>query len=173
MSRVRFNLPPFFQGWLRLHLVCVQHQSHGEQEYSEKKSSLKGIMRYVTLFFLQGLVLTLSSGGEYPACQLAKSVQDAAEPIPRIVVIGDVHGESVGFKQNLYSAGIIGDPAQSICEWVPQAAPGTVLIQVGDIVDRGPDAIGAWNCIKALQHSAPDGSSVIRLVGNHVRMAYI
>lgn len=102
---------------------------------------------------------------EYPACRLAKAIEDGGETIQRIVVIGDVHGESEGFKQILRSANII---EHDTCVWKPQGEKGTLLVQVGDIVDRGPDAIGAWECVKSLQKNAPEGSSVVRLVGNHV-----
>ncbi len=44
---------------------------------------------------------------------------------------------------------------------------GTLLVQVGDIVDRGPQATEAWECLKHLQATSPEGSAVVRLVGNH------
>ncbi|CAM9826070.1 unnamed protein product, partial [Ectocarpus fasciculatus] len=81
-----------------------------------------------------------------------------------IVAIGDVHGEASGFKQILRNAGIIpGDE----CTWAAQPGKGTLLVQMGDIVDRGPDALGAWECVKSLQANAPENSAVVRLVGNH------
>lgn len=102
---------------------------------------------------------------EFPACRLAKAVQDSGEIIQRIVAIGDVHGEASGFKQILRNAGIIpGDE----CTWAAQPGKGTLLVQMGDIVDRGPDALGAWECVKSLQANAPENSAVVRLVGNHV-----
>ena len=38
---------------------------------------------------------------------------------------------------------------------------------MGDIVDRGSGATESWECLQYLQDTAPAGSSVIRLVGNH------
>lgn len=35
------------------------------------------------------------------------------------------------------------------------------------VCDRGPGATEAWVCLEALQRTAPEGSDVIRLVGNH------
>lgn len=115
---------------------------------------------------LQSTVSVDIKNAEYPACRLAKGIQDTGETMQRIVAIGDIHGEADGFKNILRSAGII---AENECVWVPQDGKGTLLIQVGDIVDRGPNALAAWECIKSLQAGAPEGSSVVRLVGNHVR----
>jgi hypothetical protein len=107
-----------------------------------------------------------------PACRIAAAAASASSKTSpggsnnqRIVVIGDVHGELGGLVEVLNMAGVV-DGAE--CAWAPkQPAGGTLLVQVGDIVDRGPKATEAWNCLKALQDTAPSGSEVVRLVGNH------
>ena len=44
----------------------------------------------------------------------------------------------------------------------------TILVQVGDIVDRGPSALEAFLCLKHLQKTAPEfNGEVVRLFGNH------
>jgi hypothetical protein len=40
-------------------------------------------------------------------------------------------------------------------------------VQVGDVNDRGAHSLQAWACLRALQRSAPPGSAVVRLAGNH------
>ena len=95
----------------------------------------------------------------------------------RIIAIGDVHGSYSGLLDNLYGANIT--VAKDICQWKPQAGKGTVLIQMGDIVDRGPEAPEAWNCLRSLQKEANSyNSKVVRLFGSkiiilHETLAYI
>jgi hypothetical protein len=108
-----------------------------------------------------------------PACRIAAAAAAASAKTStggssnqRIVVIGDVHGELGGLLEVLNMAGVVDG---NECVWAakPQPAGGTLLVQVGDIVDRGPSATEAWHCLKTLQESAPAGSEVVRLVGNH------
>ena len=42
-----------------------------------------------------------------------------------------------------------------------------IYLDPGDIVDRGPQAREAWNCLDSLQDTAPPGSKVVRILGNH------
>lgn len=88
----------------------------------------------------------------------------------RIVAVGDIHGAYEELLLILRGAEIIADAPTGFddtCQWIPQPPGGTTLIQMGDVVDRGPGATEAWNCLDMLQRSAPAGSEVIRLVGNH------
>ena len=100
--------------------------------------------------------------GYYPACGIGGAPNGR-----RIVAIGDVHGNYEVMLQVLLKAGIIN--SDSNCEWSKNVTIATPveLIQVGDIVDRGPAAPQAWRCLRHLQETAPVGSSVVRLVGNH------
>lgn len=86
-----------------------------------------------------------------------------------IIVIGDVHGSYNGLLEILVQANIIKD-SQS-CEWsnelVTNERNGITLVQMGDLVDRGPGAYESNLCLWKLQQSSPKGSSLIRLVGNH------
>src|SRR5947208_75465 len=54
-------------------------------------------------------------------------------PSPRVVAIGDVHGDFDAFRGILEHAGII-NPAG---RWI---AGNTTLVQTGDLTDRGPKA---------------------------------
>lgn len=82
----------------------------------------------------------------------------------RVIAIADIHGAHNELMRTLAGAGITDG---STCAWIPQPSGGTTLIQMGDIVDRGPGAMEAWECIEALQKTPPPDSQVIRLVGNH------
>jgi hypothetical protein len=82
----------------------------------------------------------------------------------RIVVIGDVHGDYNGLKENMYQANIT--VSKDSCEW-KNGNNDVLFVQMGDIVDRGPNATEAFLCLRHLQQSAPEGSQVVRLVGNH------
>jgi hypothetical protein len=93
-----------------------------------------------------------------------------ADDLQRLVVIGDVHGSAAGLIELLSAAGITTSndlEENAHCTWKEQAGAGTILVQVGDIVDRGPEATEAWNCLRDLQSSAKNGNKVIRLIGNH------
>ena len=85
----------------------------------------------------------------------------------RIVAIGDVHGEVNGLREILFQAKITSSPKS--CKWRPETSSNPVLlVQNGDIVDRGANATEAWQCLQQLQSKASTvGSQVVRLVGNH------
>ncbi|GIJ45419.1 hypothetical protein Val02_23050 [Virgisporangium aliadipatigenens] len=70
--------------------------------------------------------------------------------MPDIVVIGDVGGCAAQLTRAV--APLVDDPD-------------TVIIQVGDLVDRGPDSRGVLDLVRARQEIAPE--RWIQLVGNH------
>jgi ribosomal protein S18 acetylase RimI-like enzyme/SAM-dependent methyltransferase len=78
----------------------------------------------------------------------------------RHVVIGDIHGELEGLKQILRDAGLI-DIQDN---WI---GGDTVLVQMGDMIDRGPMGIQATEFLRRLQEQ---GVKVVRLMGNHELM---
>lgn len=86
----------------------------------------------------------------------------AAGPAPpRIVAVGDVHGAYDAFVQILQKAGLI-DATQN---WV---AGGAVLVQTGDVPDRGPKTREVMDLLMKLEQQAPkQGSRVYALLGNH------
>jgi len=103
------------------------------------------------------LLLTLPSRARIsaaaPPCDIAG--------VDRIVAVGDVHGAYDRFVQVLQAARVI--DARS--RWI---AGRTHLVQLGDVLDRGPDSRRALDFLRALEdqaHSA--GGAVHALLGNH------
>ena len=85
----------------------------------------------------------------------------------RIVAIGDLHGDYAAWTAIARAAGVI--DAQG--RW---AGRNTILVQSGDIPDRGPDSARIMREIMRLQREAPRrGGQVIALVGNHEAMNMI
>lgn len=82
----------------------------------------------------------------------------------RKVVVGDIHGELSGLTDILHNAGLI----DAHDAW---KARDTILIQTGDVIDRGPHSRGAVAFLRTLQQQAAAFSSqVVRCFGNHELM---
>lgn len=86
----------------------------------------------------------------------------------RVIVIGDIHGSFSGLLAILHQAGIT--PAPYTCEWdhIDKYQNPVTIIQIGDIVDRGPGASEAWECLSKLQATQGDGNRVIRMIGSRL-----
>lgn len=83
------------------------------------------------------------------------------QPAPaRIVAIGDVHGSVSGLDAVLRRAGLAnGD------KWTGGSA---ILVQTGDLMDRGPAVRAVLDRLMALESSAPAAGGRVQLVlGNH------
>lgn len=82
----------------------------------------------------------------------------------RHVCIGDVHGEREGLVRILKRARLVNKDLA----W---KGGDTVLVQTGDVIDRGPDSEGCIDLLRNLQLGAEaEGGQVVRLVGNHELM---
>lgn len=105
------------------------------------------------LFF--SLVLSCRSTIEQPQQQ---------KPPNRLLAIGDLHADLQATKDVLLLAGIIDDKH----EWI---AKNTILVQTGDLTDRGPDGDSILHFLKQLEEEAPKhNSQFITLIGNHESM---
>jgi len=118
----------------------------------------------------------------YAACKISKMIKNEKNVTcistndnintQRIVSIGDIHGTFYGLLENLYQANIT--TAINKCEWRSQElltsnsySNRTILVQVGDVVDRGSGTTASKNCLKHLQATAKSyNSKVIRLLGS-------
>jgi calcineurin-like phosphoesterase family protein len=88
-----------------------------------------------------------------PSCQIDR--------VERIVAIGDVHGAYDRFVEILRTSGIV----DARLRWAGGRAH---LVQMGDVVDRGPDSRKALDLLERLQGEARRaGGAVHPLLGNH------
>lgn len=84
--------------------------------------------------------------------------------IDRVVAVGDVHGAYERFVEILTVSGVIDNRQR----W---SGGRTHLVQLGDVVDRGPDSRKALDLLRRLQDEAPRaGGAVHPLIGNHEAM---
>jgi hypothetical protein len=81
--------------------------------------------------------------------------------VDRVVAVGDVHGAYDRFVEILRAASLVDDKLR----W---SGGRTHLVQIGDVVDRGPDSLKALDLIERLQKEASRaGGAVHFLLGNH------
>ena len=118
-------------------------------------------------------LLALAVAGAYPAAQ-PRAPQAPASAFPcdvqtteRIVAVGDVHGAFDQFVAILRVAGIIDNRNR----WSGKKA---VLVQTGDVLDRGPDSRKALDLLRKLEGEAQRaGGRVYALLGNHELMRLV
>jgi Calcineurin-like phosphoesterase len=105
------------------------------------------------LLFLMLIVLAWAEPAKAPADQ-----REA------VVAIGDVHGDFDDFVTILQRAGLV--DAQH--HWTGGQ---TTLVQVGDLLDRGPKPRQVMDLVISLEKEAPNsGGRVVALLGNHEMM---
>jgi hypothetical protein len=91
----------------------------------------------------------------------------AAAAPQRIVAVGDLHGDYAAWTQIARAAGVI----DSKGHW---SGGKTILVQMGDITDRGPDSLKIVRSLQQLQKEAPrKGGKAIVILGNHEAMNLI
>jgi hypothetical protein len=87
-----------------------------------------------------------------------------AQDSQRIFAVGDLHGDYAAFVDIVQAAGL----ADANGNWTGGDA---VLVQLGDIPDRGPDSRKIIEFLQKLEKAAPrDGGQLVLLVGNHEAM---
>ena len=95
----------------------------------------------------------------WPACDLRTT--------ERVVAVGDVHGAYDHFVGILRAAGLIDARAR----WSGGRA---ILVQTGDVLDRGPDSRKALDLLRRIEREAARaGGRVYPLLGNHEFMRMI
>ena len=92
------------------------------------------------------------------------SIAAAAAPPQRIVAVGDLHGDYAAWQDIARAAGVIDAKGH----W---AGSKTILVQMGDITDRGADSLKIVRSLQQLQREAPrKGGKAIVVIGNHEAM---
>jgi hypothetical protein len=88
----------------------------------------------------------------------------APKQAARTVVVADVHGDYERFVDVLTFAGILNDKEQ----W---AGGASTLLQLGDVVDRGPASHKVYELLRRLQKEAKKSKGRVEmLLGNHEAM---
>lgn len=109
------------------------------------------------LALLLGLLLVPAQAPLLRAAQSACQL----EGVERIVAIGDVHGSYDRFVSILRTAGVIDERLR----W---SGGRTHVVQLGDVVDRGPDSRKVLDLLERLQREAERaGGALHPLLGNH------
>lgn len=98
------------------------------------------------------------------SCSASRAVKMQSANQKRRIVVGDIHGELAGFREILGNAGLIDDEDH----W---QGGEDILIQTGDVIDRGSFSRKAVFLLRKLQQEAAAvGGEVVRLRGNHELM---
>ena len=98
------------------------------------------------------------------ALTLAVAPRSMAAPLQRIIAVGDLHGDFTAWRDIARAAGLIDGDG----DWTGKD---TILVQTGDVVDRGPDSLKIIHDLMRLQNQAARGKGqVVSLVGNHEAM---
>jgi hypothetical protein len=91
----------------------------------------------------------------------------ALSATPRIVAVGDLHGDYQAWQDIARNAGL----TDAKGHW---AGGKTILVQMGDITDRGPDSLKIVRSLQQLQREAPrKGGKAYVILGNHEAMNLI
>jgi hypothetical protein len=113
---------------------------------------------------LAGAVLLAACAGERRVEPPQPTVVTAKTPeaLPsRVVAVGDLHGDLRATRAVLRLAGLIDDRDR----W---AGGDAILVQTGDLLDRGDDERAVLDLLHALRDEAPAaGGRVVLLNGNH------
>lgn len=104
----------------------------------------------------------LSSSVEFPQYHLLPTEEDIMElkEGQRLICIGDIHGDSWALQSALELAGL--------CENNKWVGGNSILVQCGDVLDRGTEELACYSLLAKLSKEAKkEGGKVICLYGNH------
>jgi len=99
------------------------------------------------------------------------------EPGQRLVALGDVHGDFQQMLNALLLAGLVeehcdtkerGEGENDCGRSFVWTGGNAILVQIGDVLDRGPNELSCWHLLAELSRQAETvGGRVILLHGNH------
>jgi len=109
---------------------------------------------YWSCLLLCGLCAVCHAETDAPTC----------DPRSRMVAVGDLHGDLENALETLQRLNVVDQEGN----W---SGGRTVLVQTGDLLDRGPDSVGLVTLFRGLQREAREaGGDVVLLLGNHELM---
>ena len=109
------------------------------------------------------LALVIATGASLLSPRAAGSTCQFTN-VDRVVAVGDVHGAYDRFVEILRAANVLDERLR----WIGGR---THLVQLGDVVDRGPDSMKALDLLERLaKDAARAGGAVHPLLGNHEAM---
>lgn len=118
------------------------------------------ITRRVSLTWAATAPLVLLPPAAWPVSPAATPITFLPAP-GRVVAIGDVHGDCDAFERVLALSGLYTRTAG----WT---GGNTVLVQIGDVLDRGGQEMECLRLLRDLKRAAPQqGGAVVSLLGNH------
>jgi hypothetical protein len=104
---------------------------------------------------------TIAAATADPVVRLGAAPSCEVTGVSRVVAIGDVHGAADRLADILKAARLVDDAGH----WSGGSAH---LVQLGDVVDRGPDSRAAMDLLRRLEGEAERaGGAVHALLGNH------
>jgi len=129
------------------------------------------------LIFAAFLALAVATAGAVATASAARPAAQSRGQAPafpcdiqtteRIVAVGDIHGAFDQFVAILRAAGIVDNRNR----WSGRKA---LLVQTGDVLDRGPDSRKALDLLRKLEGEAQRaGGRVVALLGNHELMRLV
>lgn len=135
--------------------------------WADRRAVSSGTVRNPGRLLACVLTCALAGLGASQASAVAQSVVPDSgdtcrvETPERVVAIGDVHGAYSALVDILKAAGVVD-------ERLAWTGGRTILVQLGDLFDRGPESRQAMDLLLRLEAEAPAaGGRVIALLGNH------
>jgi len=129
------------------------------REKAMRNDAIRNTMRKTRFILILAAFILASVAHLYAA-----DTQCVWTDIKKIVAVGDIHGDYKAFIKILKGTGLIDDGLN----WIGGK---THLVQIGDIMDRGPDAKKIFDLLMRLDKEAQEaGGEVHMLIGNHEEM---
>ncbi|KAJ1295253.1 hypothetical protein BS78_01G209400 [Paspalum vaginatum] len=127
-----------------------------------------GSSRFMSVSTSSSSCRAVASAGAGPITVAGDPPTVVSAPGRRIVAIGDVHGDLSQTRAALVLAGVLSNQPSDGHVWTGGR---TVLVQVGDILDRGEDEIAILSLLSSLNMQAKSqGGAVFQVNGNHETM---
>ncbi|GLT80712.1 hypothetical protein SLA2020_521370 [Shorea laevis] len=143
---------------LCLNSLPLSSSSHPRKLTDSSLSSLSSAVAFTNGSAGEGAVKPIVVNGTPPTFVSA--------PGRRIIAVGDLHGDLDQARRALQIGGVLSSDAEDL--WTGED---TVLIQLGDVLDRGEDEIAILSLLRSLDIQAKaKGGAVFQINGNHETM---